>query len=175
MPGWAWEVLLGHVTFCFRFSGHPWSAGARTEITHAIALLPLTSAQWCRNWSEVVCATDTSECGYGTSQARWPILTVRAHGSASERSRLKLCVGRGAREALFEATHIVLDVGVKPRPQSSEELDGSSWAAKADFSENELSLLRLYMWTPMVEHARALSRTHSVLEARALLKMVVCE
>ena len=117
VPGWGWEILLGHLTFCLLVNRDalavfrdiykfievnydrcvPLWLGARGEMEAALGLLPLMQASWRRDWSPFVYATDSSEYGYGACESKWPLDAVRRHGRVTERSRFRRLHGRGPR------------------------------------------------------------------------------
>ena len=129
LSGRSWEILLGHITFCFlcrrvampifntiyRFiqacywEPQPLWSSARAEMSAALGILPLVCSDWALPWQGEVLATDASESGYGVCLGAWPIEVVRSTGRVCERSRFHRAAGHSARDAFFEKAGLVRD------------------------------------------------------------------
>ena len=89
LPGWAWEILIGHMTFCglvcrdvlsafhsiYAFMRKhynqrvPLWASAREEVEHFLGAMLFLRSDWWLPWSTHVTATDASLFGYGICTA----------------------------------------------------------------------------------------------------------
>lgn len=121
VPGWCWEILIGHLAFrglivrdclsafhsIYAFirkhctERTPLWASAHAEVQHSIGALVFMRADWWLPWHEQVASSDTSPFGFGICGARWERATVAEVGGMSERDRFRWAPGRerpGARE-----------------------------------------------------------------------------
>ncbi|CAK0840736.1 unnamed protein product [Prorocentrum cordatum] len=118
LPGRAWEVLLGHLTFCALINRSMMSVlrgiyafinkhycvptalweTARQEMTAAASLPFVMDASWTLPWAPSVVATDASEEGFGATVSYWAPDKVAQVGGIMERRRFKRLPGASARE-----------------------------------------------------------------------------
>ena len=168
LPGKAWEIILGHLTFCslldrsalsclrtiyafvrknYETPVRLWSH-ARDEVLHLTNLLPYLFAQWRRPWCTWVLCTDASESGFGVVAGQWNLESVKKIGRVQERGRFRRREGRSAREDLFEAS------GYHLTPEGVWELGEAGvredWEVVTDFPEIDGRLIADCHWTTLL-------------------------
>ena len=187
VPGWVWEVLLGHFTFCglvrrdllsgfhtiYKFIRHhynqrvPLWPSAREEVLHFAGALVFARTELGLQRSPHVTATDASLYGFGICTARWPRGEVAKAGRVLERSRFKAVLPGekpGARESFFAANAEHFDLTTLDLP------DSTTLREDPDFPELDASLLTKDLFTPQAAGRFYRPEDILVLEARALTR-----
>lgn len=187
VPGWVWEVLLGHFTFCGLvrrdlLSGFhtiyklirrhynerkPLWPSAREEVRRFVGALVLARTDWDLQWSPHVTATDASLFGFGICSATWPRQEVAKAGRVPERSRFKAALPGekpGARESFFAANAEHFDLAALDLP------DAATLREDPDFPELDARLLAKDLFTPHASGRFHRPEDILVLEARALTR-----
>ena len=187
VPGWVWEVLLGHFTFCglvrrdllsgfhtiYKFIRRhynqrvPLWPSAREEVLHFAGALVFARTEWSLQWSPHVTATDASLYGFGICTARWPRGEVAKAGRVLERSRFKAVLPGekpGARESFFAANAEHFDLTTLDLP------DSATLREDPDFPELDAGLLTKDLFTPQAAGRFYRPEDILVLEARTLTR-----
>ena len=117
LPGWVWEVIIGHCTYCamcnrdllpafsaiYKFIAANYGVAAplwdsaRRELVAFRGLMPLIRGDWALPWSSRVCLSDASEHGYAVCASVFEEGSVKEIGRVQERSRFRRLGGHSAR------------------------------------------------------------------------------
>ncbi|CAK0841381.1 unnamed protein product [Prorocentrum cordatum] len=178
LPGWAWEIILGHCTCCAMCNRDLLAIfNATYKFTRALRdLMPLLRGDWALPWRPLVCLSDASEHGCAVSASFFELEAVKEIGRAQEHSRFRRLGGHSARAHFFEANGIAMTG--EGLLKSASELDEHDDAAPQmersvdrTFKEMDAVIFSGYRWTEIVARGWH-SATEDILvrESRALLR-----
>ncbi|CAK0856443.1 unnamed protein product [Prorocentrum cordatum] len=198
LPGWTWEIVLGHCTYCatcnrdllpvfnamYKFiAAHYQEAAplwptARAEMVAFRGLMPLLRGDWTLPRCPLVCLSDASEHGCAVSASLFEPAAVKEIGRVQERSRFRRLGGHSARARFFASNGIVMtsagtfkdaaDLG-----EHDEVAPQTQWGLDRTFKEMAAEIFSGPRWTDLV--ARGWLNTSEdilVYESRALLRAV---
>ena len=198
LPGWVWEVVIGHCAYCamcnrdllpaftaiYKFIAANYSQGAalwasaRAELVAFRGLMPMLRGDWALPWSKLVCLSDASEHGYAVSASLFDETEVKKIGRVQERSRFRRLGVHSARAHFFAMNGIAMTLGgtLKPVAELDEGdvvADYAEWGVNPAFEEMKAGIFAGTRWTELV--ARGWLNTTEdfvVYESRALLRAV---
>ncbi|CAK0798609.1 unnamed protein product [Prorocentrum cordatum] len=198
LPGWTWEVVLGHCAYCamcnrdllpvlnaiYKFIAAHYQEAAPlwpTALAEMVAfrgLMPLLRGDWAPPWCPLVCLSDASEHGCAVSASLFELAAVKEIGRVQERSRFRRLGGHSARAHFFASNGIVMtsagtfkdaaDLG-----EHDEVAPQTQWGLDRTFKEMAAEIFSGSRWTEIV--ARGWLNTSEdilVYESRALLRAV---
>ncbi|CAK0840930.1 unnamed protein product, partial [Prorocentrum cordatum] len=198
LPGWAWEVVIGHCTYCamcyrdllpaftavYKFIAANYSQGAalwasaRAELVAFRGLMPLLRGDWALPWSKLACLSDASEHGCAVSASLFGEAEVKKIGRVQERSRFRRLGGHSARAHFFAMNGITMTLGGALKPVTELEegdvvADDAEWGVNPAVEEMPAGIFMGARWIEIV--ARGWHNTTEdiyVYESRALLRAV---
>ncbi|CAE7664021.1 unnamed protein product, partial [Symbiodinium necroappetens] len=181
------EVVLGHCTYCsllnrslmavfcdsYKFvrscydSRVPLWISVRQELQAFLGLLPLCTADWAREWNDLVSASDASLSGYGVCTRKLSRDIVGGIGRVPERERFRRGPALGARASALVDTALE---DADDDDLSCANLIKAGWEVDASFPEIPSRILRKDLWEVKLHGHWLYPDGILILEAQALLK-----
>ena len=181
------EVVLGHCTYCsllnrslmavfcdsYKFvrrcydSRVPLWTSVRQELQAFLGLLPLCTADWAREWNDLVSASDASLSGYGVCTRKLSRDIVGGIGRVPERERFRRGPALGARASALVDTALE---DADDDDLSCANLIKAGWEVDASFPEIPSRILRKDLWEVKLHGHWLYPDGILILEAQALLK-----